>query len=139
VAPGGPAGGHRRHRDRPLTSPLASSTTWRTGSASPPWDTGAPPPELRDLVEGVDLSAKAPQKANRKATADGVRPRGHRLLLYGFDVLPNLQGARAVTAAELRDRFPHWELQTTTKGRNWLPTTAYRLRRTFKPPETPRS
>ncbi|WP_280255481.1 class I SAM-dependent methyltransferase [Nocardia wallacei] len=173
-----------------------------------PWDTGRPPRELVDLVEGpsaltagraldigcgtgtnvvylarhgwdttgIDLVGPAVAAARRKAEAADVDavlveadvtrlsdldlgdrfqlildlgcyhslfPAGLRedyaravtavaapgatLLLYGF--LPGRKPAHTVTGDELRHRFPGWRLVGEDAGTNWLPTTAFRLRR----------
>ncbi|MBF6541937.1 class I SAM-dependent methyltransferase [Nocardia brasiliensis] len=49
------------------------------------------------------------------------------LLLYGF--LPGRLSANSITTDELRTRFPGWQLTHTSRGRNWLPTEAFRLQR----------
>ncbi len=52
---------------------------------------------------------------------------GAMLLLYGF--LPGRKPEHTVTGDELRQRFSGWELLGEDSGVNWLPTTAFRLRR----------
>lgn len=70
-------------------------------------------------------------KTRCDAYAEGVTAvasRGATFLLYGFlpGVLPKKVG---VTAEELRARFQDWELMRATPSKNWLPTTAFELRR----------
>ncbi|WP_280364098.1 class I SAM-dependent methyltransferase [Nocardia wallacei] len=49
------------------------------------------------------------------------------MLLYGF--LPDRLSANSIAADELHTLFPCWEIVHTSRGKNWLPTEAFRLQR----------
>ncbi|WP_206055111.1 class I SAM-dependent methyltransferase [Nocardia sp. CS682] len=66
-------------------------------------------------------------RENYAHSVTAVAAPGATLLLFGF--LPGRLSAHRITATELQARFPDWELLDQSRGKNWLPTEAFRLRR----------